>query len=456
MTTTQGTLEYIDPTTLVIETNVRTSAALTPDFVASIRLHGVQQPVIAHRDSTGTVTVRAGQRRTTAAREVGLTSIPVLIVTADDDSTAARIVDQLIENEHRAELTDSDRIGAWHQLEMEGLSVANIAKRLGTDKKRIASGLAVANSDTGTRLVQEVALTLDQAADLLEFADDTDLVDELSKTAAEDPGYFPVAVQRARDEREATALRTAATEVEEAKGHTILDPNGYDGPGHRLDYLRTAEGEPVDPESIQGKEGIAVRVQAYRGYNEDTASVRLTYYVANPADLGLTIRPGYENTGAANTGPMTDEQKAARKVLIANNKEWNAAESVRREWLASLIARKALPKDAARVIATGLTSQRYSVSQAMSRGNSLATALLGLKSDYESSAIATYLDKHPARAAFVSLAVVLGGIEDSTSTNSWRAPDARTAAYLNTLAGWGYTLSPVERIAAQLDAETTT
>src|SRR3546814_20150824 len=75
---------------------------------------------------------------------------------------------------------------------------------------------------------------------------------------------------------------------------------------------------------------------------------------------------------------MTDEQKAERRTLIANNKAWASAQVVRREWLTTLLSRKTLPKDTAAVIATGLTVHRQAVSLATRDGNTLAHELPGL------------------------------------------------------------------------------
>jgi len=66
------TLEMLDPTALIVDINVRKDAALTPEFVASIKEHGVIEPVIAHRNDDGTVHVRMGQRRTLGAIEAWL------------------------------------------------------------------------------------------------------------------------------------------------------------------------------------------------------------------------------------------------------------------------------------------------------------------------------------------------------------------------------------------------
>ena len=42
---------------------------------------------------------------------------------------------------------------------------------------------------------------------------------------------------------------------------------------------------------------------------------------------------GFKKRTSSGNSPMTDEQKAERKILIANDKAWNSAETVRREWL---------------------------------------------------------------------------------------------------------------------------
>ncbi|KQP67810.1 hypothetical protein ASF40_19970 [Microbacterium sp. Leaf288] len=451
-TTPTETVEHIDPRTLIVETNVRTTAPLDPGFLDSIRQVGVLTPLLAWRDQDGGVHVRAGQRRTLAAREAGITTVPVYVVDAGDGDTARRIVEQLIENDQREALTDADRIQAWRALELEGLSATTIATRTGTTRDRVKTGLAVAQSTTATDAVTEGGLTLDQAAILLEFDGDTDTVAELTEVATTDPGYFPVAVERARQDRVAREAKEKVEQEEAAKGHRILDerPSDYHTAPYRVRMLRTADDEPVDPDTIQGKPGVAVYVATYYG-----GEARAEYYLDDPTALGLTVREeaGY-GVGGTQSGPMTDEQKAERKELIANNREWDAAEAVRREWLAQFLARKTAPKDAQAVIAEALTAARWKIADGLTRGSGTAKVLLGIDSQDYGDQIAEYLTAHPNRAVHVTLAVLLGGIEQNTSRNTWRAPSADTAWYLRTLQGWGYTLCPVERIAAMLPENT--
>ncbi|WP_186324545.1 ParB N-terminal domain-containing protein [Microbacterium paludicola] len=445
-TTTPGIIEHIDPQTIDVATNVRTEATLGKEFVDSIRANGVLQPVVAYRDSEG-VHVRYGQRRTLAAQMVGLATMPVYVVDVDDTDTAQRIIEQLVENDQREALGESDRLEAWRQLELEGLSATQIAKRTGTKRDTIKTGLTVASNDTGTRLVAEVGLTLDQAATLIEFEDDPQAVADLTEIAGTRPDYFPVAVQRARNERDAAVLREKVEAELAVKGHRILSssPGWEESTPYRLHQVTDEDGNRITSDYVASKPGIAAHVRAW-----DAEQFEVTYYVDDLDAAGLILRP--DATSGAAKGPMTDEQKAERKTLIANNKEWDAAEAVRREWVATFLARKTLPKDAMSVVATLLATGGYDLGQSIGHGNSQAQELLGVERGYGDK-LAEYLTTHPTRAAHVAVAIVLGGIEQQTSRDTWRYPRPEKAAYFQTLQAWGYSLSPVEKIAAMLSDE---
>ena len=62
-----GTLEHLDPTSLVVGDNVREYPNLNKPFLDSIAEHGVLVPITAIRRDDGAVEVRNGQRRTMAA-----------------------------------------------------------------------------------------------------------------------------------------------------------------------------------------------------------------------------------------------------------------------------------------------------------------------------------------------------------------------------------------------------
>ena len=172
-----GELRHLNPSDLVIDANIRTEAeaTLTAEFVDSIR-DGVRQPILAV-EVDGQVRVRDGQRRTLAARETELATVPVYVVPvasdADDKAlTIERIVEQLASFE-REELRASDRVAAIEQLSLAGMSATKIAKATRTKKKDVDATLAVAKSATALDLLDQGAgLTLEQSATLAAYDHD--------------------------------------------------------------------------------------------------------------------------------------------------------------------------------------------------------------------------------------------------------------------------------------------
>ncbi|MGH1526455.1 ParB/RepB/Spo0J family partition protein [Leifsonia sp. L25] len=439
-TPTAGTIEHLNPHTLTLEDNVRPSAPITPAFVQSIKENGVLTPVLAHRDSDGQVTVRAGQRRVFAAREAGLTTIPVYLVDADE-VPSERIVQQMVENDQREALTDSDRAAAFQQLAFEGLSVTAIARRTGTKQKEVEDRVGCGRDQAAASAIQEHQLTLDQAAVLIEFDGDAEIRADLIQVATTDPAQFVHAAQRARDEKARARTKADAEADLVARGYLILDsdPGYYDTEYTRISELLTTDDQRVTAEHIENLDGRAAHVRVYAD-----GDANISYFLRDANAAGFHTYGGSQ----PKSGPMTDEEKAERRTLIANNKAWASAETVRREWLATLLSRKALPKDAAVVIAKGLTIHRQAISTATRDGNELAHHLLGLEPSgyFGNDKLAALIEQSPAKAQHVALAVVLGACESVTRKQTWRYPSSTDADYFTLLAGWGYNLSDVEQI----------
>jgi ParB family chromosome partitioning protein len=337
-TTTAGTVEHIDPNLIVVEANIRSEATLPREFVDSIKQNGVLTPILARRDEQGNVIVRAGQRRTLAARAAGLETIPAYIIDADE-TTTDRIVQQMVENDQREAVTDADRVAAFQQLAFEGLSPAVIAKRTGTKAATVKAGIAVAASTTAASAITSHSLTLDQAATLIEFENDPETVADLIDTASTDPARFAHAAQRARDDARVAAIVATANAEMAASGYTILDsdPSYYNPSIVRIRDLVTSDGNTVTEQDVEAVEGRAVYIRG--SYNSDEATI--TYFLTDHKAAGFKSRNGSES----NSGPMTDDRKDERKILIANNKAWASAETVRRTWLTEFLGRKTLPKD---------------------------------------------------------------------------------------------------------------
>ena len=189
------TLEMLDPATLTIDINVRKDAALTADFIASIKEHGVMEPVIAHRKDDGTVHVLMGQRRTRAAVEAQRPLIPVMII--DSPEEAERIVTQVVENIQRAELTEADEADAYHQLSLIGVSAAAIAKKTGRTKTTVESALKAKSSDAGAAALGK-GWSIEEALIMAEFESDEEATEELESVIMDEPDQLLHVAQRLR------------------------------------------------------------------------------------------------------------------------------------------------------------------------------------------------------------------------------------------------------------------
>ena len=125
-------VEQIDPGTLLVDVNVRAETVADKEFVASIKDLGVLQPIRAVRTSDGQLRVEFGHRRTLAAIEAGLATVPVVVVAderTDEAGQVERIVRQYAENEHRTGLSQVDKLGVVEQLSLLKVWAAQIAKR---------------------------------------------------------------------------------------------------------------------------------------------------------------------------------------------------------------------------------------------------------------------------------------------------------------------------------------
>jgi len=105
------------------------------ELTASVREHGVLQPLIVTPASqSGQYILIAGERRLNAARQAGLTSVPVMVREATDQQLLELAI---IENVQRYDLSPLEEAEAYRQLAEDfGLSHEEIAGKVG--KSRVA------------------------------------------------------------------------------------------------------------------------------------------------------------------------------------------------------------------------------------------------------------------------------------------------------------------------------
>lgn len=122
-------------------------AAFAPDqlaeLVESVRAHGILQPlVVSQRTSESGATsyqLIAGERRLRAARQAGLTRVPVVV----RESTPQGLLElALVENIQRADLNALEEAAAYRQLIDEfGLTQEVVAGRVGKSRTAVANAL---------------------------------------------------------------------------------------------------------------------------------------------------------------------------------------------------------------------------------------------------------------------------------------------------------------------------
>ncbi|MCC9054579.1 ParB/RepB/Spo0J family partition protein [Microbacterium sp. F2E] len=107
------------------------------ELVHSIREFGVLQPVVVRTNEDGAYELIMGERRTRAAREAGLTSIPAIVRdTADEDL----LRDALLENLHRSQLNPLEEASAYQQLLDDfGITQEQLATRIGRSRPQISN-----------------------------------------------------------------------------------------------------------------------------------------------------------------------------------------------------------------------------------------------------------------------------------------------------------------------------
>ncbi|HEX6290807.1 MAG TPA: ParB/RepB/Spo0J family partition protein [Herpetosiphonaceae bacterium] len=115
--------------------------AALDELTESIKQHGILQPLVVTRLSSGDYQLIAGERRLRAARQAGLDAVPVVIKEA---SAQQQLELALIENIQRADLDPIEEARAYAMLEDQfGLKHGEIAQRVGKSRSTISETLGL-------------------------------------------------------------------------------------------------------------------------------------------------------------------------------------------------------------------------------------------------------------------------------------------------------------------------
>ena len=109
------------------------------ELAASIREHGIIQPLTVRKMPSGFYQIIAGERRWRAARLAGLSDVPAVIIEADDKKAMELA---LIENLQRADLNPIEEAQGYQQLMQEyGMTQEQAAARVGKSRPAVANAM---------------------------------------------------------------------------------------------------------------------------------------------------------------------------------------------------------------------------------------------------------------------------------------------------------------------------
>ncbi len=119
------------------------------NLAASIREHGVIQPLIVSPGRGGSYTLIAGERRLQASRKAGLKTVPVVIRSATDQQLLELA---LIENVQRADLNPIEEAEAYQNLAKEfRMSHETIATRVGKSRVAVTNTLRLLDASAAVK-----------------------------------------------------------------------------------------------------------------------------------------------------------------------------------------------------------------------------------------------------------------------------------------------------------------
>jgi ParB family chromosome partitioning protein len=129
--------------------NVRESAGGIEEMAASIRAHGILQPLIVQPNPAepGTFLILAGHRRFLGACAAGLRTVPVIVRPA---AGAKAIEIMLIENCQRADLGPVEKAEAMGKLRRRGMTATGISRAIGLSVSTVSYFLSLLDLDAAS------------------------------------------------------------------------------------------------------------------------------------------------------------------------------------------------------------------------------------------------------------------------------------------------------------------
>lgn len=411
-------------------------------LVDSIAELGILEPLKVYRNPAGELTVLDGHRRLHAAKSAGLQTVKCII---EDDAPLEddRILKQVVLNEAREELSDSDQLAAAHQLSLFNVPAERVAKLAGKDKQQFANMVTVASKDATREIAVDCTLTLahalkvakaeDDGADMdylaehleavqrKQFSKGEELTDWQLDNVIRHAISFPY-VQAKRAELEAEGAKTLGEDDDVPEGAKVLWELGLTAEQHEDCPYRLVKVAPV---------------------SWDPRNPHVSEYCTDPDAAGHT-QPSEDEYDAARRKAEREEKELLRQQ--EEGRQWTATE-YRREFLKGKLAQfndVNLPKELfVLAITGGLTSQTIVTTALLEELGSQ----IGIRNvPQDKDACIRYLLEFANMSLIDSLRVfALVTLATFEIRSQALFPDVEVLRlYFETLEKWGHVLTPSE------------
>ena len=210
------------------------------ELAASIREHGVLQPILVRPIDDNRYQLIAGERRWRASKIAGLTTIPALIEEIDDD-TALEI--SIIENLQREDISPLDEAAMYDRMIREhGYSIRKLADKLGKDKGYLENRLRLADAPPEVReLVSLRKDTLSHAYELMKVQDP-----RKRRRLADQVARNELSLVKLRERIEGRQPRVEADDAPEAEAESASEANETADEG----WEPTGVAAPINDDSL--------------------------------------------------------------------------------------------------------------------------------------------------------------------------------------------------------------
>jgi ParB family chromosome partitioning protein len=223
------------------------------ELAASIREHGVLQPILVRPHGPNRYQLIAGERRWRASRIAGLEAIPALIEEIDDE-TALEI--SIIENLQREDISPLDEAAMYDRMVRDhGYSIRKLADKLGKDKGYVENRLRLADAPAEVReLVSLRKDTLSHAYELMKVENP-----KKRRRLAEQVARGELSLVKLRERIDGRPRPPAADDAADA------EPDGVDAVADVADVtepIRAPRTEPLRDDSLlTAKDQLALAVE---------------------------------------------------------------------------------------------------------------------------------------------------------------------------------------------------